>query len=286
MKPSKLALFAAIPATLLAMSLLLTNQDVRNKVLGVGLTYQPVAQAKQKLLLELRIAEGREIQGQASQSPIETSESSSLEAEIEESVQGVSDSQFDLIYRLTQMRSEQYAWRQGKSGKLLDEKWEAHVNALGPLADCKNLGDNPSPWLQPQNLEGWLSALWLGLPHERVRIMDAWSAETQVPLKAREFRDPLVLLQRFNYHLTRMYEQGGIPLAQIEWTGTVTALPPATGSGKLNGAAVIDMRTKLCLQADFNLDQELHAPIPGLPGGEDEAVIFAWHQKQHGTVKR
>lgn len=281
----KLLRILLIPA-LLACLLLGFSRDLRTSWFGVLLHYLPVAQSKDKLILLLRISEGQEIQGKQSAGPVIPSETSSLQAELEETTQAVSGSELEFNYRLTEMRSEQFAWRQDKSSKILDARWEARVAPEGPLLECKATEKARSPWLEGQNLEGWLSALWLGLPRGRVRPLDNWSAEVQVPLKVREFHEPLLLQHRFTYHLARVFQEGRQRLAQVEWAGTVSAAAPVEASGQLSGSALIDLDRGICIDADFVVDQEVHAPIEGLPGNDDEGIVFGWHQKQHGKVFR
>jgi hypothetical protein len=280
------ALRIALFLLLLVGVLLACSREARISLLGVKMRYRPVNQSREKLILLLRINEGQEIQGQRKQAPVDASESSSLQAELEESTTSVGGSELDFSYRLTQMRSEQFAWRQEKSSKILDARWAAQVAPFGPLIESKPSAETRSPWLQSVNLDGWLAALWPGLSRSRVRPLSSWSAEVQVPLKVREFHDPLILQQRYTYHLARVFQEGRQTLAQIEWNGTVSSLSTANVTGQLSGSALIDLDRQVCIDGDFIIDQELHAPIEGLPGNPDEGIVFAWHQTQRGKIFR
>ena len=274
-------------AGLLVLSFVFFFPEYRYSLWGVKLLYQAPVEEKRNLVVDVQIMEGREVRGPgAPQDAVGLADSAKLDASLEETTLGPG-SEFLLDYKLTQVRSEQFAWNQPKPGKLSGFHWQGRVSNRGNLGGVKLEERSNALWARENVAWTWMGSLWPPLPGGRVRPGEIWTGELRAFCVFPEKPDGFALVMRPTFTLDRVFREDGKTFAEYHWEGQVAGDGSVglTITGDCKGKAVNSVEDQRCLAAEFSVEMKGEAPVV-VRGSEGDAMKIAWHQKVTGRVYR
>ena len=284
-------LFAVMKALALAGLVLLLFvfffPEYRYTLWGVNLSYEAPKEEKRNLMVDLKVTEGRDVRGPgAPDEAVEMGDVAKLGAVLEETTLGPG-TEFLLDYRLTQVRSEQFAWNQPKQGKLSGFHWQGRVSPKGSLGGVKLEERSNALWARENVAWTWMGALWPALPTQRIRPGETWTGEFRAFCVLPEKPDGFALVTRPTFTADRVFQEEGKTFVEFHWSGPITGDGTAgvNITGEATGKAINSVEDKRCLAAEFSTDVKGDVGVT-VRGGEDGSIKIALHQKVEGRVYR